>query len=351
MKNSKKILREQVIFETIDYKFKDPKLLEQAFTCSSAINERISSLSQSFERLEFLGDSILKTIITEFLFKIFANESEGFLTQMRSRLEQNKTLSITGNKLRLLDLVIEGKFKRNKKLQADLIESIIGAIFVDSSYDYKVTRYHTLLLIRENILEQKIDPELFIEYVQYCREDIQKKKVSEEGKIEVTDVGNDRNNIANKDKVCNNSDHYNSQFEQKSATNKFQNIIRNDNEKVVDKIENKFNTESEMKSIVTNISVKTTQETKSYPKINNSAYNTLKTIRTREETVFDPKKYYYDINGYDHDYEDKNKLENKNPNFEVEYLPDKKHNTQVKIESFKDELILLDDLRNFEFDD
>ena len=167
--------RELKIFEQIDYKFKNPKLLEQAFTSQSAITYKKTILNESYQRLEFLGDTILKLVITELIFKIYPGYNEGQLTKAREELEKNKALSIISKKMGLLEFVIKQHEKNNYKLEADIIESIIGAIMVDSNFDYKITRYHTLLLIRENV-EKDIDLDLFIDYVDYCKNEITYEK-------------------------------------------------------------------------------------------------------------------------------------------------------------------------------
>jgi dsRNA-specific ribonuclease len=213
-KFSVKEKREKMIFNTIDYKFKDAKLLEQAFTSPSAIKNKISSLNESYQRLEFLGDAILKMVITELIYQIYPNYNEGQLTKKREELEKNKALSIISQKMGLLEFVIRCKSEKFKsKLEADLIEAIIGAIMIDSNYNYKITRYHTLLLISENVLKD-IDLELFFEYVAKCKSEMlgstylkedtfnieQNKKDQFSGKnTEIHDKDKENNNVVIKD--------------------------------------------------------------------------------------------------------------------------------------------------------
>ena len=193
--------REDFIFEAIKYKFNHPELLVQAFTCSSAIHERYST--KSYERLEFLGDSILKAIITELIFKVYPDENEGKLTHIRSELEKNQALSKISNSLNLTNYVIKGNGqKRNGKLSADLVESLIGAILVDSDFDYKVTRYHTLLLITDNIING-IDSELFFEYMDICRNEINQN--CDEDKIKNCIKLNVKEEFKQKENLQNNS--------------------------------------------------------------------------------------------------------------------------------------------------
>ena len=79
----------------LGYSFKDQNLLELALTHKSYSN------SLNNERLEFLGDSILNSIISEYLFSRFTNQKEGLLTRMRAFLVKAETLTIKAEELSL----------------------------------------------------------------------------------------------------------------------------------------------------------------------------------------------------------------------------------------------------------
>lgn len=115
----------------IGYQFSDPNLLIQSLTHRSAKGEHN-------ERLEFLGDSIIGFVIAEALFHRFPNEDEGELTRMRSSLVKGVTLAEVGRQFELGDYLIlgpgelkSGGHKRDSILE-DAIESIIGAVYLDS---------------------------------------------------------------------------------------------------------------------------------------------------------------------------------------------------------------------------
>ncbi|MDP3726966.1 MAG: ribonuclease III [bacterium] len=117
-------------------KFKNQKLFLQAFTHRSYLNEAKEKM-ESNERLEFLGDSILSFVVSEFLFKAYPHFPEGTLTNLRSRLVNTKTLAQTANELdfgsllRLSKGEEESKGRQNQSLLADSFEAFIGALYLD----------------------------------------------------------------------------------------------------------------------------------------------------------------------------------------------------------------------------
>lgn len=117
----------------IEYRFGDPRLLEEALTHRSIG-------SGNNERLEFLGDSILSMVISSRLFELHPGASEGDLTRMRARLVRGVTLARLAGDLNLGRQVMmdpgvmkSGGF-RNSSILADTFEAILGAIFLDGGY-------------------------------------------------------------------------------------------------------------------------------------------------------------------------------------------------------------------------
>ncbi len=117
----------------IDYRFADQQLLDEALTHRSrgAIN---------YERLEFLGDSVLNLVISSRLFELKPDASEGDLSRMRARLVRGESLTDIASGLGLgkqLNLG-EGEMKsggfRRASILADAFEALLGAIFLDSDY-------------------------------------------------------------------------------------------------------------------------------------------------------------------------------------------------------------------------
>ena len=93
----------------------------------------------SYERLEFLGDSILRQIISDYLFTRYNDMNEGDLTKLRSQIEKGSCLAEMTRKIGLhkymlipRNLEVNGVRKKNNKYQCDIFEAIIGAIYYDS---------------------------------------------------------------------------------------------------------------------------------------------------------------------------------------------------------------------------
>lgn len=127
---TKELLENTFGFPIID--FPGPYLV--AFTHKS-----VSSYYKrpSYERLEFLGDSILSFTVAKFLYDTFPEAQEGDLTKIRTRLTRSETLAYLAEKL-LLDrfVYMSGKglyrkWNRNKRILEDLMESTIGAVYLD----------------------------------------------------------------------------------------------------------------------------------------------------------------------------------------------------------------------------
>ena len=120
-------------------KFKNQKLFVQAFTHRSYLNE-VKEKIESNERFEFLGDSILSFIVSEYLFKNYPY-NEGILTNLRSLLVNTKSLAETaaglefGKLLRLSKGEEESMGRQNQSLLADCFEAFIGALFLDQGVE------------------------------------------------------------------------------------------------------------------------------------------------------------------------------------------------------------------------
>ena len=121
--------------KSIDYEFKDINLLKLAITHKSFNNK------SNNERLEYLGDSILNSSISKYLFLKFPNEREGLLTRMRSFIVKGETLSKKASELNLVQYIEISKGTANLSdsrkfsILEGSIESIIGAVFLDSNWD------------------------------------------------------------------------------------------------------------------------------------------------------------------------------------------------------------------------
>ena len=117
------------------YRFKRVELLEQSLT------HRSCSRKHNNERLEFLGDSVLNLVISNFIFQHFDQASEGKLSRIRASLVKQETLASVARNINLGDLVQlgggelkSGGFRRDSIL-SDALEALIAAIYLDSDYE------------------------------------------------------------------------------------------------------------------------------------------------------------------------------------------------------------------------
>ena len=117
--------------QQIGYEFKQPELFQLALT------HRSVSHKYNYERLEFLGDSLLGMIIANYLYLAYPLENEGRLTRMRATLVRQEALGKIANDLKLSHCLIlsTGELKsgghHRESILADTVESIIGAIYTD----------------------------------------------------------------------------------------------------------------------------------------------------------------------------------------------------------------------------
>jgi ribonuclease-3 len=170
----------------LGYSFKDQNLLELALTHKSYSN------SLNNERLEFLGDSILNSIISEYLFSRFTNQKEGLLTRMRAFLVKAETLTIKAEELSLEQVIKLSKGTANlskdrkNSILEGAFEAVIGAIFLDGGWD--ASKEITLKAFSKN-LEALSEDMSFKDPKTELQELFQSKKI-ELPKYNLEDLGN-----------------------------------------------------------------------------------------------------------------------------------------------------------------
>jgi ribonuclease III len=140
----------------IRYRFRDPSLLLQALTHSSIK----TADNPSNERLEFLGDSVLGLVMTEFLYNFFQHSNEGDLTQIKSVVVSTSVLARESERLALDQYYSVGKGVIRKRklpvsLLANVFEAVVAAIYKDAGLEPArrfVIRnlYHQVLAVAEN---------------------------------------------------------------------------------------------------------------------------------------------------------------------------------------------------------
>ncbi|WP_077211492.1 ribonuclease III [Bacillus dakarensis] len=131
--------------EKIEVQFSNEKLLKQAFTHSSYVNEHRKKPYEDNERLEFLGDAVLELTVSKFLYKKYPMMSEGELTKLRAAIVCEPSLVSFANELSFGDLVLLGKGEEmtggrtRPALLADVFEAFIGALFLDKGIETVVS--------------------------------------------------------------------------------------------------------------------------------------------------------------------------------------------------------------------
>jgi ribonuclease-3 len=119
----------------IGVKVTNLKLYQRAFTHKSAMKKY--TLGESFETLEFMGDSVLGFIITKYLFDRYEDKQEGFLTKARTKLVRGETLARIASKLDLDKWILmddkgmRNGWNKNPKVLEDVFEALVGAIYLD----------------------------------------------------------------------------------------------------------------------------------------------------------------------------------------------------------------------------
>ena len=124
--------------ERIAYTFKDRELIERALTHKSYTNENAGTKDN--ERLEFLGDSVLSLIVSTHLFQKFEDEDEGKLTQRRASVVSTDALYQAATKHKLGEFLRLGRGQEksgqeHRAITACVVESIIGAAYLDGGYE------------------------------------------------------------------------------------------------------------------------------------------------------------------------------------------------------------------------
>lgn len=161
------------IEQLIGFKPQNIKVYTTAFTHKSASDEWHN------ERLEFLGDAILNSVISEYLYHTYGDKNEGFLTRMRSKIVNRKHLNDIGKKLQLnilLDFKLNISDINQSSILGNTLEALIGAIYLDKGYK------KTVQFIQSKILQQFVDiiklEQTEVNFKSILLEYIQKEKLS-----------------------------------------------------------------------------------------------------------------------------------------------------------------------------
>lgn len=167
----------QSLQTTTGITFTNSDLLENAFIHRSYLNEHKDFIGQSNERLEFLGDSVLSIIVSDFLFKNLPKSEEGELTQIRASLVRTETLAFVARKLNLGSYLLlsrgeeDSDGRNNKTILANTFEALIGAIYIDQGIAQAQN------FIRKNILAnwKKLSTTAVVDFKSKLQEVLQRK--------------------------------------------------------------------------------------------------------------------------------------------------------------------------------
>lgn len=177
MKNSSQSFNTiSLLEEKIEYNFKDEEVISTAITHSSYANERKAKKLKYNERIEFLGDSVLGLVISEYLYKMYPNLPEGELTVTRAKIVCENSLSKCAVDIGLGNYLLLGKGEelsggRNKSsILSDAFEAIIGAIYIDGGFE---TAKGFILKYMEKIIKSCVEGKLFYDFKTQLQEIVQ----------------------------------------------------------------------------------------------------------------------------------------------------------------------------------
>ncbi|MBP3495437.1 MAG: ribonuclease III [Clostridia bacterium] len=146
----------ELLEKKIGYVFNDKKILTTALTHSSYANEQRAHkiVCECNERLEFLGDSVLSLVVSEYLFDRFKKKPEGELTKIRASVVCTRSLSTLANKIDLGSFLYLGKGEEdtgrsNVKILENSFEALLAAIYFDSKSKEAVAKFLLPIIIPE----------------------------------------------------------------------------------------------------------------------------------------------------------------------------------------------------------
>lgn len=141
------------------------------------IESNNSSSSSDFQRLEFLGDAVLGAVVSSYLFQLYPEKNEGALTEMKAKIVNRNQLNKIAINLGLNSLYHPNQKNLGKDFYGNLLEALIGAIFLD--HGYRVTQAVIEKKILSTEFVQSLDHTI-LSFKNYWMEWGQKKKVKVE---------------------------------------------------------------------------------------------------------------------------------------------------------------------------
>ncbi len=183
--------------KALNVSFKDKTLLSNALTHRSFVFESKDKIN-NYERLEFLGDSVLNFAITKFIYTRFPSYNEGELSKLRAAAVNSETLYELALKLNLENFVQTGKgvelagVKENISILSGCFEAIIGAIFLDQGLR-KAEKFLTKLF--GEVIEKLSSENKFFDFKTTLQEEaVQRFKLMPEYKV-ISELGPPHNRL------------------------------------------------------------------------------------------------------------------------------------------------------------
>lgn len=163
----------------LNYRFSNQALIEEAMTHSSYANEKGGKKRPHNERLEFLGDSVLSLIISDYLFHRYPHLPEGELTKVRAAVVCEPTLAEYASRWSLGDFITFGRGeaqtggKTRPSILADAFEAVIAAVYLDGGF----SKTQKLVLdTMESAIKDAVGGKIFTDYKTALQEWIQARK-------------------------------------------------------------------------------------------------------------------------------------------------------------------------------
>jgi len=182
----------------IAYHFKNPQLLTEALTHSSYANEIKHKKVAHNERLEFLGDSVLSIVISDYIFHKYKQLPEGELTKVRANVVCESSLAIRGKEMNLGDFLTLGRGeelsggRQRVSILADAFEALIGALYLDGGLEVAKSFILTNL---EGMVESASQGNLFNDFKTHLQELIQSRSAERITYRVVTEKGPDHDKL------------------------------------------------------------------------------------------------------------------------------------------------------------
>ena len=122
--------------DLLGFRENNSRLYDIAFIHSSMSQRDKKGRVVNNERLEFLGDAVLETVMSEMVYKHYPSQKEGWLSSVRALLVRRKTTNELGEKMGLRDYVVMRKGNNNfNNITGNLFEALVGAVYLDKGYD------------------------------------------------------------------------------------------------------------------------------------------------------------------------------------------------------------------------